>query len=44
MIKWRKPPYSTYLRATGSKEKAIELANFMKKNEQLRRLIIEEYS
>jgi hypothetical protein len=43
-INWRSEPFKTYRRATGSQEKALEMAEFMKKNIILCELIIEEYS
>jgi len=42
-IRWSKEPYSSFRRATGSTEKAIELLEFMKKNEHVRKQIIREY-
>jgi hypothetical protein len=42
-IRWSKEPYSSFRRATGSTEKAIELLEFMEKNEHIRRQIIREY-
>ena len=43
-IKWSKEPYSSAKRATGSHEAALELLEFMKKNEIIRKEIVDEYT